>query len=80
VGLDSRFRTALSTDEKGKGTTSVDWELAVLPNATLALGPMVITAEAGLSSLRFTEFAQQSNQRKTLRTGVMVMSGLGFAF
>jgi hypothetical protein len=80
LGLDSRFRSVLSTDAKGMGMTTVDWELAVLSSATLTLGPIFLIGEAGLSSLQITEFSEQPNQRKSLRTGVMVMSGLGFAF
>ena len=80
LGLDSRFRSVLSTDKKGEGTTAVDWELSVLPSATLTLGPIVLIGEAGLSSLQVTELSRQPNERKNLRTGIMVMSGLGFAF
>jgi len=80
LGLDNRLRTMLSTDRKTQGTTTVDWELAVLPNATVTLGPIVLIAEVGLSSLQVTDFSRQPNQRKNLHTGVMVMSGLGLAF
>jgi hypothetical protein len=80
LGLNSRFRSVLSTDAKGKGMTTVDWELAVLSSAAWTLGPIVLIGEAGLSSLHITELSGQPNQRKNLRTGILVMSGLGYAF
>jgi hypothetical protein len=80
LGLDSRFRSVLSTDAKRYAKTDVDWELAVLPNATLMFGPLVLIGEAGLSALQTRELAGTPDQTKHLRMGILVMSGMGIGF
>jgi hypothetical protein len=80
VGLDSRFRSVLSTDAKRVGTTVVDWELAVLPTAVLILGPFTLVGQAGFSGTHQTESAAQPSEQGSLHTGVLLMSGVGTAF
>jgi hypothetical protein len=80
VGLDSRIRTALSSDAKRAGTSSVDWEMAVLPNANVRLGRVLLIGEAGLSALKMTELFATPGQRNSVRTGVIAMSGLAVNF
>ena len=80
LGLDSRLRSVLSTDAKRVGTSMVDWELSVLPSAILTFGPFAWIGEAGFSALQQTEYAGQPEQQKALRTGILVMCGLGAAF
>ena len=80
VGLDGRFRSVYSTDAKRIGTTMVDWELAVLPSAVLMIGPFTLIGEAGLSALQEAELAGQPDEHKNLRTGILLMSGVGAVF
>lgn len=80
VGLDGRFRSVYSTDAKRIGTTMVDWELAVLPSAVLMVGPFTLIGEAGLSALQEAELAGQPDEHKNLRTGILLMSGVGAVF
>ena len=80
IGMDSRFRSVLSTDSKRIGTTMVDWDLAVLPSAVLMIGPFMLIGEAGFSALHETELVGQPDERKDLRTGVLLMSGVGAGF
>ena len=80
VGLDSRFRAALSSDSKRVGTTSIDWEMAVLPSANLKVGPMLFIGQAGVTALRKTERFAEPDQQRSFHTGIIVMSGLGLGF
>lgn len=80
AGLDSRFRSVLSTDSKRVGTTIIDWDLSVLPSAVLMIGPFMLIGEAGFSALQETELAGQSDQRRRVWAGALLMSGVGAAF
>ena len=80
IGLDGRFRSVYSTDAKRIGTTMVDWELAVLPSAVLMIGPFMLIGEAGFSALQQAELAGQPDEHKNLRTGIIMMSGVGAVF
>ena len=80
LGWDNRFRSVITKDTKRIGTTTVDWELALLPNAIITLGPVAIFGEAGFSALQQTEFVGQPEQRRNLRTGLLAMAGAGAAF
>jgi hypothetical protein len=80
LGWDDRYRCVLSTDNKRIGTSTVDWELALLPNAVLTLGPMAVIGEAGFSALQQADFVGQPDQRRNLRTGLLAMAGAGAAF
>jgi hypothetical protein len=80
VGLDTRFRSVISNDAKKTGTSGVDWEMALLPDAVVQLGSLVLIGEAGFSALQTTSLYGEPYQRKEVRTGVIVMSGLGAAF
>lgn len=80
IGWDNRFRSVFSKDAKRIGTTTVDWELALLPNAILTLGPIAVIGEAGFSALQQTQSVGQAEQHRTLRTGLLAMAGAGVAF
>ena len=80
LGWDNRFRSVHSTDSKRIGTTTVDWELALLPNALLTLGPVAVVGEAGFSALQQTTLVGQTEQHRYLRTGLLAMVGAGAAF
>jgi len=80
VGLDSRFRTAFSSDNKRVGTSSIDWEVALLPSANLRVGPVLLIGEAGVSTLKKTDRIGEPDQHRTFHTGIIVMSGLGLRF
>jgi hypothetical protein len=80
VGLDSRLRTAVSSDIKRVGTSTVDWEMALLPNANVKLGRVLLIAEAGFSALKMTELVATPGQRNSLHSGVIAMSGLALTF
>jgi hypothetical protein len=80
LGLDSRFRSVLSSDAKRIGSSGIDWEMALLPNANLTLGPLVLIGEAGFTALQTTDFVGEPGERKNLHTGIIIMSGLGAAF
>ena len=80
LGLDSRFRAVLSSDTKRNGSTSIDWEMALLPSANLRLGPLLLIGEAGFTALQTTDLVGEPGQHKNFRTGILVMSGLGFGF
>ncbi len=80
VGLDSRFRAALSSDSKRIGTSSIDWEMALLPSANLKAGPVLLIGQAGVSALKKTERFGQPDQHRSFHTGIIVMSGLGLGF
>jgi hypothetical protein len=80
LGLDSRFRSVLSSDAKRLGTSGTDWEIALLPNAVLQLSFLSVIAEAGFSALHTTDLVGEPTQHKNLRTGALVMSGVAAAF
>ncbi len=80
LGWDNRFRSTISKDRKRIGTSVVDWELALLPNAALTIGPIAVIGEAGFSALQQTEFVGRPEQHRILRTGLLAMAGAGVAF
>jgi hypothetical protein len=80
LGLDSRFRSVLSSDAKRIGSSGIDWEMALLPNANLRLGPLLLIGEAGFTALQTTNLVGEPTEHKNLRTGIIIMSGVGAAF
>jgi hypothetical protein len=80
LGLDSRFRSVLSSDAKRIGSSGIDWEMALLPNANLRLGPLLLIGEAGFTALQTTDLVGEPTEHKNLRTGIIIMSGVGAAF
>jgi hypothetical protein len=44
------------------------------------IGPFTLIGEAGFSALQEAEFAGQPDEHKNLRTGIIIMSGVGAAF
>ena len=80
LGLDGRFRSVLSSDAKRVGSSGIDWEMALLPNANLTLGPLVLMGEAGFTALQTMDFAGEPGEHKNLHTGIIIMSGIGAAF
>ncbi len=80
LGLDSRFRAVVSSDPKRIGSSGIDWEMALLPNANLRLGPLILIGEVGFTALQTTDFVGEPGEVKNLHTGIIIMSGLGTAF
>jgi hypothetical protein len=80
IGVDTRGRYNMSSDEKRSGTLTRDWELHALPTASYALGPFALVAEAGLSAQRTTgPFGEPDEVSKT-NAGVLAMAGAAGAF
>lgn len=80
LGWAGRFRYVVTTDPKRFGTDTVDWELALLPNAILMAGPVAFTAEAGYSALRETVSVARPDQQRHLRNGLIAMAGAAAVF
>jgi len=80
LGLDARGRYNMSSDEKRAGTLTRDFEINVLPTASVAFGSFAVVAEAGLSAQRTTgPFGEPTEVSKT-STGVLTLVGAGAAF
>jgi hypothetical protein len=80
VGVDGRGRLNLSSDEKRNGTQTRDWEVQVLPTASVELGSFALVAEAGLSAERTTGPFGAPNEVSETRAGVLAMAGAAGAF
>lgn len=79
LGWDNRFRAVLTNDTKRFGTTTVDWELAMLPSVVLTFGPIAFIGEAGFSALQQTHSVGRPEQHRTVHKGLLAMAGAGMA-
>ncbi|MEO8180696.1 MAG: hypothetical protein ABI895_17820 [Deltaproteobacteria bacterium] len=80
LGLDTRGRYDMSSDQKRVGTLSQVYELQVLPTASLAFGSFAILAEAGWSAQRTTGPWGEASEVSETRNGVLTMLGVAAAF
>jgi hypothetical protein len=73
AGLDGRWRFDLGSNQaKLRSANEATFDLAVGPIAALALGPIHVSAQTGLSAVRFVD--------GPTRVGAVALGGLGTAF
>jgi hypothetical protein len=80
VGLDTRMRYNMSSDEKRAGTLTTDWELQALPTLSLELGSIALVADVGVSALQSTGPFAQPGERTERDVGVLALAGAAGAF
>jgi hypothetical protein len=74
AGLDGRWRFDLGSSEaKLRAANEPTFDLVVGPVATAVVGPVVLTAHAGISAVRFVGSTSAS-------VGAIAVAGLGSAF
>jgi hypothetical protein len=80
VGLDTRLRHDMSSDEKRVGTLTTDWELQALPTLSLEFGSIALVADLGVSALQTKGPFAQPGERTQLDLGVLALGGAAGAF
>jgi hypothetical protein len=80
VGLDTRGRYNMSSDEKREGTLTIDWEIQALPTLSLELGAFALVADLGVSALQTTGPVGEPNEETNVDVGVLAMGGAAGAF
>jgi hypothetical protein len=80
LGIDSRLRKNMSSDEKRAGTQALDWDLEALPTLSVAAGNFVFVVDAGLRAVQSTGPVGQPSERTRSDLGMIAMAGAGGAF
>jgi hypothetical protein len=80
VGLDTRGRYNLSSDEKRVGTLTTDWEVQALPTLGLELGSIALVADLGMSALQTTGPVGDPGEQTAVNVGVLALGGAAGAF
>jgi hypothetical protein len=80
VGLDTRGRYNMSSDEKRAGTQTVDWELQALPTVSLEPRAFVLVADIGVAALQTKGPFGEPSERTDVNVGVLAMGGVAGAF
>jgi hypothetical protein len=81
LGLDSRGRYNLSSDQKRAGNWGIDWEAQAGASAALCVGPLLFTTLVGPSFLQRTyQGLDGLAGERDLRAGVLAMAGAGGTF
>jgi hypothetical protein len=80
VGLDTRGRYNMSSDEKRAGTLTTDWELQALPTLSVELGSIAFVADLGVSALQTRGPFGEPDERTDVTVGVLALGGAAGAF
>lgn len=80
VGIDSRLRKDVSSDEKRAGTRALDWDLEALPTLSVAAANVVFVLDAGLRAVRSTGPVGSASESTHTALGTIAMAGAGGAF
>lgn len=80
VGLDTRGRYNLSSDTKRAGTLTTDWELQVLPHASVELGAIAIVADLGLAAVHTKGPFGEPDEQTEVAAGVLALGGVAATF
>jgi hypothetical protein len=80
VGLDSRGRYNLSSDQKRVGHLNIDWEAQAGASAAFGVGPLLLTTLVGPSFLQRTYLGLDGPGERQLRPGLLAMAGAGASF
>lgn len=81
VGLDSRGRYNLSTDQKRAGHSIIDWEAQMGASTAFGVGPLLFSTLVGPSFLQRTELGRDASPGpRELRPGLLAMAGAGASF
>jgi hypothetical protein len=81
VGLDSRGRYNLSSDQKRAGSWAIDWEAQGGASAAFGIGPLLISTLVGPSFLQRSYLALDGTPgERQLRPGLLAMAGAGATF
>jgi hypothetical protein len=80
VGLDTRGRYNMSSDEKRDLETSIDWELQALPTLSVEFGNVAFVADLGVSALQTQAPSGQPGERSGVDVGVLALGGAAGAF
>jgi hypothetical protein len=80
VGVDARGRYNLSSDAKRGGTLTRDWELQLLPTASLELGSVALVADLGVAAVQNTGPFGEPDEHTDVHAGVLALGGIAGAF
>ncbi len=81
VGLDSRGRYNLSSDQKRAGHTSIDWDAQAGATAAFGIGPLSLSALVGPSFLQRTYIGLDGGTgQHDVQGGLLAMAGAGASF
>jgi hypothetical protein len=81
VGLDSRGRYNLSSDQKRVGHAIIDWEAQAGASAAFGLGPLLLSTLVGPSLLQRTDLGLAGNAAEhQVKSGLLAMAGAGGSF
>ncbi len=81
VGLDSRGRYNLSTDQKRSGHSLLDWEAQAGASAAFGVGPLLFSTLLGPTILQRTQLGLDGSAGEhQVRAGVLAMAGAGASF
>jgi len=80
LGLDSRGRYNLSSDEKRIGRLNIDWEAQAGATSSFGVGPLLLTTLVGPSFLQRTYLGVGGPGEHQLRAGLLAMAGAGASF
>jgi hypothetical protein len=80
VGLDTRGRYNMSSDEKRAGTLTTDWELQALPTLSVEFGGIALVADLGVSAVQTRGPFGEPGERTQVDVGVLALGGAAGAF
>jgi len=80
VGLDSRGRYNLSSDQKRLGSWGIDWEAQAGASTAFGVGPLLLSTLVGPSFLQRTYLGLAGPGERQLRPGLLAMAGAGASF
>jgi hypothetical protein len=81
VGLDSRGRYNLSSDQKRAGSWAIDWDAQAGASTAFGIGPLLLSTLVGPSFLQRSHLALDGTPgERQLRPGLLAMAGAGVTF
>jgi hypothetical protein len=80
VGLDTRARYNMSSDEKRAGTLTTDWEVQALPTLSVEFGNVALVADLGVSALQTKGPFGEPDEQTNVDVGVLALGGAAGAF